>query len=106
MLAAMRRLTYLAIVAGALVNAADSPAAGTWKLSSALSILRGCPSSVTTATTLIVPANLANPSTSPRNNRMPKALATVSETQLSADGRRLTLTPANTRDCRIVYERN
>ena len=93
-------------LAGAIAIAADNPAAGRWKLNTAMSTLKGCPSSVIRSETLIVPADIAT-ATARGTKRAGVAgiQPVVSRTNVSSDGRILTLTPASPSDCRIVYDR-
>ncbi len=109
--------TFLALVTclGAFVStvavAADNLAAGTWKLNTAMSTLKGCPSSMINGQTLTVPSDIAFASPNPRTAKgatQPGALGTrsvISRTDVSPDGRLLTLTPASVSECKIVYEK-
>jgi hypothetical protein len=99
-----RRLTaLLCVLAGTVAIAADHSAAGAWKLNAGLSTLKGCPSSLLSRGTLIVPPDIASAS---KNRRAAAGTqSVVSRSTISPDGRTLTLTPAGDSDCKLVYER-
>ena len=85
-----------------VIFAGDRPAPGTWKLNSRASETKGCPADVLRMRIAEVPADLSNPPRTPKPAVNAKPTVARIDT---ADSRTFTVTPVNTANCKLVYEK-